>query len=65
MLLAGREEEEEVKVVALEPNTRSNIEVAKLPIFNGNTSKVPGFIIVYKLYLRIRMRNILVEEQIQ
>jgi len=63
--LTGRGEEEGVKVVALEPNTRSNMEVAKLPMFNEDTSKVPGFITVYKLYLRMRMRNIVIEEQIQ
>ena len=63
--MAGRGEEEGVKVVAPEPNTRSNIEVAKLPMFNENISKVPGFITVCKLYLRMRIRNIVVEEQIQ
>jgi len=44
--------------------TKSNIEMAKLLMFNGNTSKVGGFIIVYKLYLGIKMREATVEEQI-
>jgi len=32
------------------PNTRSNIEVAKLQIFNKEISKVSEFLILYKLY---------------
>ena len=46
-------------------NTGPNIEVAKPPIFNGEASKVAGFIIIYKLYLRMKIREVLVEEQIQ
>jgi len=46
-------------------NTESNIEVAKPPVFNREVSKVRGFIIVCKLYLRMRMRGTIVEEQIQ
>lgn len=38
-------------------NTKSNIKVAKLPT---NTSKVLDFLIVCKLYIKMRMRNILV-----
>lgn len=59
-LLAGREREEAV----LELNTRSNIKVAKLPTFNRDTSKVLEFLMVYRLYIRMRMRNTLVEKQI-
>jgi len=44
---------------------RSNVEVAKLPIFNGEASRVGGFIMAYILYLRMRMREVTVEEQIQ
>jgi len=46
-----------------ESNIESNIEVAKPPVFNGETSKVGEFITVCKLYLR--MRETTVEEQIQ
>jgi len=46
-------------------NTGSNIEVAKLLVFNRKTKKVESFIIACKLYLRMKMRGILVEEQIQ
>jgi len=40
----------------------SNIEVAKPPVFNRETSKVIGFVIAYKLYLRMRMREALLKE---
>ena len=46
-------------------NIGSNIEVAKLSVFNGEVGRVGGFIIVYRLYLKIRMRGAIVEEQIQ
>jgi len=45
-------------------NTGSNIKVAKPLVFNEKAEKVEGFIIVYKLYLRMRMREVLVKEQI-
>jgi len=40
----------------------SNIEVAKPLVFNRETSKVIGFVIAYKLYLRMRMREALLKE---
>jgi len=46
-------------------NIEFNIEVAKPLVFNEEAGKIEGFIIVYKLYLRIRMRRAMVEEQIQ
>jgi len=45
-------------------NTGSNIKMAKPLVFNEKAGKVGGFIIAYKLYLRIRIRGVLVEEQI-
>ena len=45
-------------------NTRSNTEVAKLPKFNKKAGKIKGFIIVCKLYLRMKIKKIPVEEQI-
>ena len=48
-----------------QPNTGSNIEVAKLQTFNGKISKILGFLTICKLYIRIRMREMVVEEQIQ
>ena len=47
-----------------ESNTGSNIKVAKPLVFNEKAGKVEEFIIAYKLYLRMRMRGVLVEEQI-
>jgi len=65
-LLATREGieegEEGVEVEASRHNTGSNVEVAKSPIFNREVSKVVDFVIACKLYIRIRMREMLVEE---
>ena len=46
-------------------STEFNINVAKLPMFNENTSKMGEFITAYRLYLRMKMRGAIVEEQIQ
>ena len=43
----------------------SQIEVAKPPVFNGETGKVGGFITAYRLYLRMKMKEAMVEEQVQ
>jgi len=40
-------------------------EVAKPQIFDGTTTRVAGFIIACKLYIRMRMREKTVEGQIQ
>jgi len=48
-----------------EPNTRFNIEVVKLPVLNGEVEKVGGFIIVCRLYLRMKIRGIILEIPIQ
>jgi len=47
-----------------ESNTEPNIEVAKPPVFNGEAGRVEGFIMAYRLYLRMKMREAMVEEQI-
>jgi len=56
------------------PNTRlplnptlrvlSYNKVAKLLVFSEEAGKVEGFIIAYKLYLRIKIREVTTEEQI-
>jgi len=51
---------QEAGAVGPRPNTGASSEV-----FNGMAGKVSGFVTVYKLFLRIRMRGDVVEEQIQ
>jgi len=45
-------------------NTELNIEVAKPLIFDREVSKMASFVTAYRLYIRMKMRKILVEEQI-
>ena len=42
-----------------------HMKVAKLAIFNGEAGKVGGFVIACRLYLRIKMRETTVKEQVQ
>jgi len=46
-------------------NARFHMEMAKLPVFNGEVEKAEGFIIACRLYLKIKMREATVKEQIQ
>ena len=50
---------------AVGPNTGSHMEVAKPAIFNGEAGKVGGFITACRLYLKMKIRGISVEEQVQ
>ena len=48
-----------------EEERREEVEVVKPQIFDGTPAKVGGFILACKLYIRMRLRGELVEEQIQ
>ena len=41
-----------------------HIEVAKPAIFNGEVGRVGGFVTACRLYLRMKMREAMVEEQV-
>jgi len=43
----------------------TNTEVVWLQIFDGTPSKVSDFIMACRLYFRIKIRRVVVEEQIQ
>ena len=50
--------------IVLHSNIGSNIEVAKSQTFDRVVGKISGFIIVYKLFIKMKMRKIVVEKQI-
>jgi len=46
-------------------NTGPHMEVAKPAIFNREAGKVGEFVVACRLYLRMKMREVTVEEQVQ
>ena len=46
-------------------NIESHMEVVRPLIFNGEARKVGGFIMACKLYLKMKIKKALLEEQIQ
>ena len=50
---------------AMGSNAGSHMEVAKPTIFNGEATKVGGFITACRLFLRMKLRGATVEEQVQ
>ena len=45
-------------------NLEPHVEVAKPAIFNGEAEKVGEFVTTCRLYLRMKMREMMVEEQV-
>ena len=43
----------------------SHMKMAKLAIFNGEVGRVRGFVTTYRLYLKIKMREVTIKEQVQ
>jgi len=65
-----RQLQEQVKALTAQLAARglgavTSMEVVRLQVFDGTLSKVSGFVLAYKLYLRMKMREVVVEEQIQ
>ena len=46
-------------------NIGPHMEVAKPAIFNGEAGRIGEFVIACRLYLRMKMREVTVEEQVQ
>ena len=49
---------------AMGSNMGSHLEVVKPAIFNGEAGKVGGFITACRLFLRMKLREVAVEEQV-
>ena len=45
-------------------NMGSHMEVAKLAIFNGEAEKVGGFIMACRLFIKMKLRGNMIEEQV-
>jgi len=61
---AGETETGGVERTIMGSNMGPHMEVAKPAIFNRETGKV-GFIMACRLFLRMKLREVIVEEQVQ
>jgi len=50
------------KEAELRSSNRFHAEVAKLPLFNGKASKIRESMIVCKLYIKIKIREMIIEK---
>ena len=41
-----------------------SMEIARLQVFDGTSSKILGFVMMCRLYIRMKIREVVVEEQI-
>ena len=60
-LLKLQETRKEKIVEVFRPNTRLEVEVAMPQTFNGDLEKIRDFVMVYKLYLKIKMKKVSVK----
>ena len=65
LLAAGGGETGSAERGTMGSNIGSQMEVAKPAIFNGKAGRVRGFVIACRLYLRMKMKEAIVEEQVQ
>jgi len=43
----------------------TSMKVARLQVFDGTSSKISDFVMTCRLYIRMKIREVVVEEQIQ
>ena len=53
------------KAAETKARNRSQVEMATMPLFDREISKVEGFVMACKLYVRIRIRETTIEDQVQ